>query len=320
MQTTSQNDLKFGKEISGSLCAVYVTIKRPSGNVRIEDAVIEAPNAAGELQAIKSKHIAGKSIRYDFNKLWDDLDENEREIRRLVSRTTAQNLQRGTYMMSMLTVGDFVLTLRQLREDRLELVDQLRAAWPEVLEEIADEFPDHYHLFIEKIPQPDRTRFEVRHEIYPLGTLSPDDLDLENLTPTERQQVIDDTKEVADTLFKARLQSVFDGVFGAILEICDDVEQRGFESGKRRQGAIIKIIDVLTRAKNFAQFANPDTIKAIESAQAVLDGLQIQKLNANVGGVQEKLRSVFAGVRHEVEQLREGYKAGSSRSTREAEF
>ena len=319
MTQTEIEALKMGQEIKASLCAVYVSVKRPTGRIRIDSAVIEAPNTDGELQTIKSKYISGKNVRYDFNQMWMAIDDNEKEIRRLVTRMTAHNLQRGTYMMSMVSVGSFILTLKQLREDRLELVDQMNNNWEAILEEIREEYPDHHHLFIDKIPMPDRTRFDVYHEVYPLGTLSPDDLDLSNLTQVERDQVIEDTRQAADEMFKNRLQGVYDGVFGAVMEICEDVEKRGFESGKRRQGAVTNILDVLERARNFAQFANPDTMEAINSAFNVMNGLKIQELNSNIGGVQEKLRATFASVRGEVERLRETYEAGSSRSVRTAD-
>jgi len=314
------SQVKFGKEIRGSLCAVYVTVKRPSGTVQIDGAAVSAPDEDGNMQTVESKYITGKSVHYDFNMLWEALDANGRLVKRLITRTTAQNLQRGTYMMSMLAVGEFILQLGQLQEDRKELVLQLREAWPDILQEIRSEFPDHYHLFIEKVPEPSPDRFGIEYEIYPMGTLSPDDLDLTRLTPGERQRVIDDTKEAADKLFETRLQSVFDGVFGAIVEICQDIEHGGFETGKRRDGAITNIMDVLTRAKNFAQFADPQTMLAIESAYKVVDGLSIQEINSNMGGIRERLRTTFSGVRSQVEKLREGYKAGSSRGGRSVEL
>ena len=312
--------IKFGKEISGSLCAVYVSIRRPSGSIKLKEAVIEAPTALKELKEITSTHITTQGIRYDFNEMWDALDDNENDIRRLVRRTTAQNLQRGTYMMSMLSVGEFVLTLQQLREDRMVLVSMLRDNWEKVLDEVREEFPDHHHLFLEKIPTPVDHKFEVTWEIYPLGTLDADDLDLTNLSEAEKQRVIQDTKEKADELFTNRLQNVFDGVFGAIMDICKEIELGKFETGRRRQGAITNIMDVLHRAKSFSQFADAKSLAAIESAYKVVETIQVQDLNSSTGDVRVQLKDAFAGVREQVERLREGYEAGSSRAQRRADF
>lgn len=304
----------MSEEISAKLTAVYVHIKRPTGSVRFDQAVIEHIGKDGVPIEIKSKYVKKPMVAYDIHPNWKRIDSNASEIRSLVTKYTANNLQRGTYLMPTIVVPEFLIKLAELREERKKLVEDLRFDWEAALEVVRKEHKDIYEILEPRIPQPSYGNFEVAYEVYPLGTLSTEDLDLSALTLEERMLVIEETKQQAEDLFKNRVQSVFDGVFGEIMSVCEEIEKGSLDSGRRRQSGIQDILDLLKKATYFKDFADPETIRAINRASTVLENVTVQDLNANTDDIRGKIRGAFAPVRKTVEKL--GKKFSQSREDR----
>ena len=311
--------MRMGQEISGRLCAVYVSVSRPTGSVKLRDAVVEHENKGGEKVTLSSKYVRKPSVQYDFDQLWGDIDDNEKKIRRLVHRFTASNLQRGTYLMSMLQVGTFVIELRNLMDDRKELVKQLRKGWTKVLRGIANEHKDIYHVIQAQIPYPTDDRFRVEYEMYPMGALNADDLDLTNLSEAERKTVIEQTQAHTSQMFQSRFKNILDGVFGEVVELCKEVEAGKFER-KPNEATIRDVLDTLARVKNFREWADAATLKHIDDLEKTLASVSDKDIRANAGNVQLNLRAMFMPLRQQIESQIKGYEAGTSRAERTVEL
>lgn len=319
--TPSTPPAEMGQTLGGTLCSVSVVVCRPLGRVRIKNFVVEAKADDGQTKQVGK--TTNPQIPFDDTTAWKAIDANEREIRGVIDRYTAKNLQRGAYLMSALEVGPFVVRLQQLRDRRLELARVLRTNWyNEVLPEVERQYPDHYNVLRQggHLEAPGVDAFDVLWEFHPLATLRGEDLDLTKLSKDEQTAVIRETNEKVKELFTKRMSSIFDGVFGAVLELCDDIDKGGFETGTRRQGSIDEILTVLDRVQHFSANADAATIQRVAEARELVAGLQITDVNRNLGNVQTRLRMAFGPVRDAVKKLQERYQPGGSRQERVVNF
>ena len=307
--------VKMGPELSGRLCAVYVKICRPTGAIQLTDAIVEAENKGVKFE-LTGKFISKPRVRYDIHPLWKDLDTNESNIRRLIKRYTAENMQRGTYLLSMISAGKFQLELANLVEERQNIIGQFQDNQAEVIEAAKEEHEDIWEIIYDQIRLPTRTNCRVEQDYWPLGTLSVDDMDLSDLNPSEKKLIIEQTHERAKEMLENRFKMVFDGVFGEVMEICEQVEKGEFETGKRRSGALNLVMDALERVSNFSHIADADTLERVSKAAGYIKNLSIQDVNNNAA-IQSRIRDVFAPVKQAVTKLQDKYAAGQSRSTRD---
>jgi hypothetical protein len=316
----------MGKEIRAGLCSIYVSVSRPDGMLRVRTGNLEIGDREVDLEAGKSL-ITRNRARYDFHPLWSEIDATEREIRRLVKISSVNNLQRGTYMMPMLLLPEFYLKLDALIEKRYKYVDRLIDHWDtSVFPKIAEAYEKIqngkaiYDDIKDRIAKPTRGQFEVAQESYPLSNLTTADMDLSKLTQEERRKILTKTNEATEQLFKNRMQALFDGVFGEIAKICDDIAKGGFDGNREKPGAYRDIMDALQRAHNFRQYADAGMLDKLDAATKTMQEITPEALAKNIGNTRAILKQAFVPLKGAVAELREAYVPGESRGARTAEF
>ncbi len=313
---TAEQHLQGKRPLSASLCFVYVTVRRPEGKLTVPNYEVLSETDSGRRDVVRD--TTDPKVRFDKTPTWRALDDNEAAIRRLVSRHTATNVGRGGYLMSVLTVGRFLTQLQELSQERQVLADQLVNSWEtEVLEALRSHYPEYFAKLMDtgKLNRPGVGQFAVAYEFTPIGSLRGEDLELENLSPAERQAVIQETSSRARDLMEERLKAVYDNVFGEVLELCQKVQTGAFETGGARSGTLEKILDVLERAHNFGDLADEKTLQQIRAATEYVRSIDHQSLNRDQD-VRAGLRDAFRPL---VESVSKVQSASRTRIARELE-
>jgi hypothetical protein len=320
----------FNSAIAVNMCGVDVVVRRPSGAVKIPGVKVMAITESGASEEVKKTTTPGFIIdEKGDHPLWGAIDDNQREIEAVLEKYSINDARRGFHLVPMSKTGNLLAELRARRQERLELVSQLKCpeAWNALLANLRQKYPDHFHLLMPRMPNPDLLleKFDVTWSLNPLTPINPAHLRFDELNAVDKQAIIDESNRMAQDLVKTRAQAIYDLIFGEFLQKCDDIVQGSFESGNRKFSDIEVLIFQLERLKNFSEFGTPAMAQHAENTLEVLrqvDGREdIGKFNHNKGKNQitAALKAAIKPLHEEIQAMYEATTPGSGRARRSLE-
>lgn len=286
------------------LCMVSVTRSRYTGRIAMPKDADVRVNATN----INKEHATGNHWKVDIHPLFGDLDKNYQEIESVLRTYTVNDQLRGTYMVMMDRVPELLAKLADLRDQRLSLAMRLQhVATTEWFPAVRAAHPDHYEQFIEpKMPDTSgvAARFNVSWNACIIQQPHVDDFNLDSLSYRDRERVMNDINRRLQDSMKDRAQAIMDTVFGELLELCDDIVDGGsMESGRKREGSMRDILNILDRVRNFDVFASPEILERVQRARDVVSGVTHHQVNASTL-VQRSIKEAMSPIRQAVNDMR----------------
>ena len=319
-QTLSPDEI--GRRITENLCSVYVTIHRPAGRPMAEALEMETRNARdGTAVRVDADKTTGTHWKIDVHPLWRQIDANRRLIENTLFRFSASDSIKGDHLVSVFKVAEMINAMRVLREDRIRLAAEIEEKWDtEVVPAIQREFPDVFWQIEPRLPKRGdiRHRFGVEWVIRPLTTINPEHLDLRSLSQDDAARVISQTQDVMREVVVQRFQSMFDQIFGEIMDLCRQINEGAFENGRSRPVLLDDLLIMLERVSNFSAFATPEVLQATQNARNVINTQigtadQLARNQALQQALRTTMAPVLATIREmEINQMPGGGRAGRS--------
>ena len=323
---------QLNQVIAIGMCGVDAVVKRPSGSVKIPGVQVSAMARNGETMTIAKTTKPGFIFDdKEDHEIWSLLDLNQRAIEGTIEKFSINDARRGFHLVPMSKTGNLLAELRRLRRERLELVEQLKSPveWQRLLDNLRVKYPDHFHLLKPLMPNPDTLleKFDVTWTLNPLTPVDPAALDYNNMNEHDKQQIIDESNRMAQSLVKARASAIYDDVFNAFLKKCDEIIAGSFESGMRKFSDVEVLVAQVERLRNFAEFGgNPEVMtQHATNVLSVLGGItnkdDIGKINSNKGNnaITKALKAAMEPIGEEIRSMYAQTAPGSGKARRSLE-
>ena len=336
MTTPLPAPMPLTKKLQEGLCLVQVTVRSSDYRIAMPGTEVKAEDEFGQATTVDPRKITPSKWIWNQHPIFSEVSSNRTKISSLMDlftvpeRTTESDEEHkvtkaggGYRIMPINQVGQFWARLQELIVQRDEIVQRMKDLWyAEILPGLGEFFGPFFFQVRPSLPKGPHDlahRFRVSHSFWPLTPLDGSKIDMENLTPQQRQDFIIDQKERIQSMFRDRFESIFDAVLGGISDKCLDILHgeldpktglRGkscLEGGHRQSGTLQQILNVLDKALMFKDVTSlsPEVIKAIKDTREQVVSTDIALLNKNKGNnlVVAGIKSSVAGMSGLVNQM-----------------
>lgn len=294
---SNAKDAPTGKPLDERLSIVKCIVRAHDGRLVFRKFNLSTEEGGEEAQVDK-KNVTAPRWKIDQHPHWGALKENDRAIKRLLSRYTVSDAIPGMYVIANNAIGRFMGELLPLCSQRQALANEMRLQWddqvvPAMVNAIGTE---KFNLYVRpKLPNPDSLadRFTVDYCFYPLAPLAGDEIDLSAMDPRDAEEIRTEVNGRAAEMLTERFESVANAVLDQTLKLCDEIAGGSFESGKRRGGALQEVMDILERVGNFGEFADEAIREKVHEAKQVVGGMTVQRINSS-HAAQQAMKEAFS--------------------------
>ena len=330
MASTSQR-VYVGPEVDKGLCLIRAVVRSPSYRIQMRKGEVQAMTESQILVGVDDK-VTRPCWKWDQHEIFKTLEENGREVEAVLDRYSVPDASRSERMVAVLKAPELILKIQEVRERRMCLVnDLMENLWfTEVLPQLRTHFGELFYQIKGLLPKPESftERYEIETVVRALTPLTPDDMDLSMLSEADQRKLVFSQQDTIAKMYADRFGTLFEKLFGEVVEICESIchgpvgpdgqrtGKSAIETGKRKSGALIEIMDVLDRVKNFQQFASPEVLTMVNNVQDLIHKTDIQALNANKGvnEITAALKSAMQPLGRAVKSLWEARRDQATRS------
>lgn len=266
---------------SSNLSLLSISIKAPTGSLGSANSIkTESMGKDGEYRVLAKGSTTSPKWKIDQHPHWKKLRENKTAITTLRSKYTVSDGSRGCYLIPTSKIPSFFEELDALLTERKQMAIEMANIWdsevvPTAREKIGADFYDRHVARKMYLADTVADRFDVEYSFTSIESLKPQELNFENLP----KEIIDKYEVAAEKVVKDRYKNVVDVIIKETIELCDDVKSGSLETGKRKNGAIRGILDILDRVDNFDEFISKEVKAKVHQAKSYLTGVDIKDMN-----------------------------------------
>jgi len=274
--TSSKPKLDFS-----NLWHARLIVRCPTWRLQMKDAEVRAQNANGEKEVVTGK-TTRPCFKLDSHKIFTTLSGNDNRANRLLKRFTVTDVEDGLRLIPETAIAEFSSEADDVIREREQIATEMDAVYPEIVESIREQFPEHFWQIKGRLPLPPfKDRLEVIVRLREITGAPTDRLISASMSPEKRQRIMDRLSDETEKMVHARVEAIVDGVMNQVADLAQEIDGTkpnpdydplapigpknlqflpGINSGHKKTGFLENLLDNLTRVMNFKQFLTPDII------------------------------------------------------------